>query len=155
MAQLHVDTHLYALTSDGIEKYESGRLQHMDVAEPPDAVDLRPSSDYRLIAGTGTDASGGLLYLYDAAWDRVVVFDKATGAYLRQWIPGPDAPSMAETRGMVVVPGGKKRPDTLYWLTPEGVFESQLTLASPVVAAASAAPDDPRPGRGGRKRTGS
>jgi hypothetical protein len=155
--QLHIDTDLYALTPNGVQQYKSGRFQGgFALAELPDAADLRPGSDYRLIAGTGTAASGGLLYLYDALWDRVVVFDKAVGGYVRQWIPGPDAPSMAETRGLVVVPGAKKRPDTLYWLTPEGVFEARLAIAAPGGPDASPAPESkPKAGKGSKKKTGS
>jgi hypothetical protein len=110
------------------------------VADPPDASDVRPGHDYQSLAGTGTDA-GGRLYLYDAVWDRLVVFDKVTGDYVGQWVTGPDGPSMEDMRGFYVVPKTKQRPEAIVWLTPEGVFRAELTMPSTRDPDATAKPN--------------
>jgi hypothetical protein len=99
------------------------------------------------VTGTGTDA-GGRLYLYDARWDRIVAFDKTDGAYVAQWKPAPDTPSMADVRGMYVVRGKKKNdPDTLYWVTPDGLFRSALSTRAAPAPAASGQPASRAGGR--------
>ena len=152
--ELHIDSDLYALAADGVQKYEFGRFQPFSLEEMPDEADLLPGHDFRLLTGTGSDSTGGLLYLYDAKWDRVVVFDKADGDYVRQWLPGPDGPSMDDMRGLVVVPGSKKRPDTLYWMTPEGIFDASLSARSEGVPGVSA-PQGREPKDKGRRKSGS
>jgi hypothetical protein len=133
-AQIYVDFDVYALIDNTLRRY---RLEKYDggfaLAEPPDAGDLRPGHDYQIVAGAGTATTGGRVYLYDALHDRVVGFDKEDGAYIGQWVPGPDEPQMADVRGMYVVPGKtvkkQRDPDTLVWMTPEGIFSSVLAAA--------------------------
>ena len=62
-------------------------------------------------------------------------FSKADGSYIGQWAPGPRQQQMDDVRGMYVIPGkttGKKKkvrqPDTLVWITPEGIFSSLLAM---------------------------
>jgi hypothetical protein len=125
--QLHIDGDVWALDDEGVQKYTTGRFEGgFMLAEPPDASDVRPGHDYQLISGTGTDSSGRL-YLYDSVWDRLIVFDKASGDYVGQWITGPGGPSMKEMRGFLVIPKSKQKPETLVWLTPEGLYRAQLT----------------------------
>ena len=85
------------------------------------------------MAGSGTAATGGRAYLYDALHGRVVGFAKADGAYIGQWAPGPDEPQMKDVRGMYVIPGKvtkkQREPDTLVWITPQGIYSSVLTTA--------------------------
>jgi hypothetical protein len=150
--QLHIDFDLWALTEEGVQKYKNGRYEGgFMLEEPPDASDLRPGHDYRLIGGTGTDASGRL-YLYDAQWSRLVVFDKATGRYLAQWVPGPDGPSMEDMRGFYVTPKARQRPETVVWLTPEGIHEAQLSVPSTKDPSSASKPGkkSERRNRGGR-----
>jgi len=132
--QLYVDFDLYALLDNTLRRY---RLEKYDggfaLDEPPDAADVRPGHDYRLVAGSGSASSGGRIYLYDALHDRVIGFEKEDGRYIGQWVPAPKDPQMDDMRGMYVIPGkvAKKRrdPDTLVWITPEGVFSSVLATA--------------------------
>jgi hypothetical protein len=129
--QIYVDFDVYALIDDTLRRY---RLEKYDggfaLEELPDDADIRPGHDFRIVAGAGTATSGGRVYLYDALHGRVVGFGKEDGAYIGQWAPGPDEPSMADMRGMYVIPGRmeKKRrdPDTLVWMTPQGIFSSVL-----------------------------
>jgi hypothetical protein len=128
--QLYIDGDLWVLDDEGVQKYANGRFEgSFKVGETPDAADLRPGHDYQLVSGSGTDANGRL-YLYDAVWDRLVVFDKAAGDYIGQWVPAPDGPSMKDMRGFYVLPRTKQRPETVVWLTPEGLYRADLTVAS-------------------------
>jgi WD40 repeat protein len=132
--QIYVDFDVYALLDNTLRRY---RLEKYDggfaLDEPPDGEDVRPGHDYRLVAGSGSASSGGRVYLYDALHARVVGFEKAEGSYLGQWAPAPDEPQMDDVRGMYVIPGKtvkkKRDPDTLVWITPEGVFSSVLATS--------------------------
>ena len=132
--QIYVDFDVYALIDNTLRRY---RLEKYDggfaLAEPPDAGDLRIGHDYQMVAGAGTASTGGRVYLYDALYDRVVGFDKADGAYIGQWAPGPSEPAMDDMRGMYVIPGKvvkkQRDPDTLVWMTPQGIFSSVLATA--------------------------
>ena len=130
--QLHVDFDVYALYQNTLrryrfEKYDGG----FSIEEPPDAADLRPGQRYELVAGAGSGSTDGRAYLFDAEHGRIVGFSKADGSYLGQWVPGPGDPQMDDVRGMYIVPGTrtkkKQDPDTLVWVSPEGLYESVLT----------------------------
>ena len=139
--QLYIDFDLWALDEKGVQKYKNGRYEGgFMIADPPDASDLRPGHDYALVSGTGNDVGGGRLFLYDSVWDRLVVFDKATGDYLGQWAPGPDGPSMEDMRGFYVVPKTKQKPESVVWLTPEGLYRAELTIATTGDPVATAKP---------------
>jgi hypothetical protein len=126
--QLYIDADLYALTDEALQRYRFGRYEGtFALKDPPDAEDMRPGHDYALVTGTGSAATNGRLYLYDAKHDRIVGFSKESGEYIGQWTTGPKGPSMDDMRGMYVVRAKKKKdPDRLFWVTPEGVFESTL-----------------------------
>jgi hypothetical protein len=146
--QLHIDSDIFVLAEDdSVLRFEIGRYPgQFAIHEPPDAGDLRPGHDYRLVTGTGTAGSGGTLYLYDALWGRIIAFSKVDGSYQGQWVPGTGDRSMEDIRGMYVVAGKKKDPDRLLWTTPEGVFESALVTARPGTEAS------PEPASGGKKK---
>jgi hypothetical protein len=131
--QVYVDFDVYTLIDNAVrryrtEKYDGGFM----LEEPPDVSDLRPLHDYQRMAGSGTAASGGRLYLYDAVHGRIIGYDKAEGTYLGQWMPAEGEPTMEDLRGMYVIPGKvtkkKRQADTLVWLTPEGLYRAQLAL---------------------------
>ena len=132
--QIYVDFDVYALLDNTLRRY---RLEKYDggfaLDDPPDAGDIRPGHDYQLVAGSGSAATGGRAYLYDALHGRVVGFAKADGAYIGQWAPGTDEQPMTDVRGMYVIPGKvtkkQREPDTLVWITPEGIYSSVLTAA--------------------------
>ena len=132
--QIYVDFDVYALLDNTLRRY---RLEKYDggfaLDDPPDAGDIRPGHDYQLVAGSGSAATGGRAYLYDALHGRVVGFAKADGAYIGQWAPGPDEHPMKDVRGMYVIPGKvtkkQREPDTLVWITPQGIYSSVLATA--------------------------
>jgi hypothetical protein len=150
--QLHIDERVFALSDGGVRSYEFGRAQHFRTDLPPDDADVRPGQAYRLIAGTDRTAANGHLYLYDEAWDRIVVFDKVEGRYVRQWLAAPGDAAMDDVLGLTVTTGLKKRPDTLHWLTAAGVFEA--VVPSTVAQAASEDDGPTRSSRADRRQKG-
>lgn len=139
LKQLHIDSDVFGLVGNALQKYSFGRYQgNFALGEPPDLNDVRPGRDYTLVAGTGSSSTDGTLYLYDAKWGRIVAFSKVDGSYRGQWVPGPDDPSMEDIRGMYVIAGSKKKdPARLVWTTPEGIFVSSLTTTASEAAAAA------------------
>ena len=88
---------------DKVVQHGSGNLiSGYGIDVPPDNADLRPAHDYQMIVGTG-DKSSGRLYVYDAAHDRVVVFNKAGGKYVEQWLSITSGPAMADVTGILAV----------------------------------------------------
>jgi hypothetical protein len=149
--QLHIDERVFALGDDGIRRYDFGRSQQFRTDLPPDDGDVRPGQAYRLIAGTDRPGMLGLLYLYDEAWDRIVVFDKRDGRYVRQWVASPGDASMDGVLGLTVTTGARKEPDTLHWLSATGVFEAVVPATA---AQAAAADEEPRSSRERERRKG-
>ena len=83
-----------------------GRLRRAAAQEdysldpPPDAT-IRPDLDYRLLDGA-TVGDRELFYVYDAANARILAYQRADGAFVRQWLaprsgPGPACWTMWST----------------------------------------------------------
>ncbi|MEA2026910.1 MAG: hypothetical protein U9O18_09475, partial [Chloroflexota bacterium] len=132
--QLYIDFDVYALFGDELRRHQYGKYDGtFMLAVPPDSTDLRPGKDYRIVDGSGRASSGGRVYLYDALHGRVIGFSKVDGSYLRQWFPKGDAGEMDDVRGMYVIEGGltkkgKRKNDTLVWITPDGIYRTVLAL---------------------------
>jgi hypothetical protein len=127
--QLLVDGDVYAVTSDEVLRYFSGRRSGFDLADPPDGGDLRPEHDYQLIGATGSRGVGNL-YLWDAEHGRILVFDKTEGTYAGQFVSAPGAASLDSLTGMYVIDTGSPTvPPVLMYVTADGLY--RLTLAEP------------------------
>lgn len=116
---------------------QPGTVTRVDFGSPRDQVDysldpppddaLRPSLDYRLLDGA-TVGDRELLYVYDAAGARVIAFQRADGAFVRQWLApedGPGAGSLDTVAGLAVT-SVADGPPTAYLLAPDGVFRLVL-----------------------------
>ncbi len=131
---LYIDFDVYALFQNKLRRYRYERYDGtFAIATPPDDADLRPGHDYRLVDGSGRANTDGRLYLYDGLHGRIVGFDKADGAYIGQWLPAGDGGEMADVRGMYVIEGGttkkgKRKDDTLMWVTPEAIYRTKLEV---------------------------
>ena len=130
--QLYVDWDVYALFDNTLRRY---RFQKYDgtfaLDELPDDDDVRPGHDYTMVDGSGTASTNGRFYLYDAKHGRIVGFDKSDGSYLGQWSPRGDGDEMDDVRGMYVIEGGvnkkgKRKNDSLVWVTPDGIYRTTL-----------------------------
>ena len=137
--QLFIDGDIYALSSSTVTRFVNGRPDAgFALDTPPDDPDLRPGHDYRLMTASSTRGQG-TVYVYDATWHRVIAFDKATGAYVAQYIAAEGTPAFQDVRGMLLLdPGGGKTP-SIVWATKDRLMVTVLQPA-PTGAAASPSP---------------
>jgi hypothetical protein len=126
---LRVDVNAWLLHAGTVTRVDFGspRSQADYSLDPPPDASLRPQLDYRLLDGA-TVGDREFLYVYDAAHDRLISFQRADGAFVRQWM----TPADGETAGLLgdvralsvtsVVDG----PPVAYLLTPDGVLRLVL-----------------------------
>lgn len=123
--QLYVDGDVYAVTRDNLEQYLSGRQTAFSLDPPPDDGDMRPGHEYALLGATGVRGDGDL-YVWDKLWSRVLLYDKAAGAYSTQYLGADGAPPLSDLTGMYVVDRGHVEPPLLIFATPGGLFSVEL-----------------------------
>lgn len=119
---LLVDANVWLLHSDTITRVNFGRpLSQADYSldQPPDRT-VRPTLDYRLISeATVTDRE--LFYVYDAANARILAFQRADGAFVKQWLAprgGANATLLSRVIGLQVR-NAADGPPVAYILTPD------------------------------------
>jgi len=91
---LFVDANLWLLQSSTVTRVNFGNpvpQEDYSLDLPPDAT-LRPTLDYRLIDGA-TVGERELFFVYDAANARILSFQRADGAFVRQWLAPREGPS--------------------------------------------------------------
>ena len=124
-----MDVNLWLLHADTVTRVDFGtpRDQADYSLDPPPDADVRPDLDYRLLDGA-TVGDREYLYVYDAANARILAFQRADGAFVRQWMApesGPTAGVLDEVRGLRV-PSVADGPPAAYLLTAEGVVRIVL-----------------------------
>ena len=126
---LRVDVNAWLLHADTVTRIDFGSPRSQaeySLDRPPDAS-IRPELDYRLLDGA-TVGDREFLYVYDAANARVVAFQRADGAFVRQWLApsaGPTAGLLADVRAFSVT-SVADGPPAAYVLTAEGVVRLVL-----------------------------
>jgi hypothetical protein len=145
--QLYIDGDVYAVETDNLEQYFNGRATSFSLDPAPDAEDLRKGHDYAAMGATGTRGAGDL-FVWDRQWSRILVYDKAEGAYSEQYLAAPGAPPLADIRGMYIVDQGEVVPPILVWALADGLYQAILEPSEAVEPATSptpAASATPRP----------
>ena len=126
---LRVDVNAWLLHADTVMRVDFGSPRDQadySLDRPPDA-DVRPDLDYRLLDGA-TVGDRDFLYVYDAANDRIIAFQRADGAFVRQWIgpaTGAAAAALSDVRGLSVT-SVSDGPPVAFLLTGEGVLRLVL-----------------------------
>jgi serine/threonine protein phosphatase PrpC len=93
---LVVDANVWLLHSNTVTRVNFGRpLPQTDYSfdPPPDRV-VRPTLDYRLLS-EATVGDRELFYVYDAANARILAYQRADGAFVKQWLAPRAGPSSA------------------------------------------------------------
>jgi serine/threonine protein phosphatase PrpC len=126
---LRVDVNAWLLYADTVTRVDFGspRDQADYSLDPPPDADVRPVLDYRLLDGA-TVGDRDFLYVYDAANDRIIAFQRADGAFVRQWMAptgGESAGGLADVRGLSVA-SVSDGPPVAYLLTADGVLRLVL-----------------------------
>ena len=94
---LRVDVNAWLLHADTVTRVDFGspRSQAEYSLDPPPDASVRAELDYRLLDGA-TVGDREFLYVYDAANARIIAFQRADGAFVRQWL----APSSGASAGL-------------------------------------------------------
>jgi hypothetical protein len=123
---LRVDVNAWLLHADTVTRVDFGspRPQSDYSLDPPPDAALRPRLDYRILDGA-TVGDREFLYVYDAANARLIAFQRADGAFVRQWMAAEGGEWLDDLRAISVtsVAGG---PPIAYLLTPDGVLRLVL-----------------------------
>jgi hypothetical protein len=126
---LRVDVNGWLLYASTVTRIDFGTPRGQDeysLDAPPDAG-VRPALDYRLLDGA-TVGDRELLFVYDAASARLLAFQRADGAFVRQWMApetGPAAGVLDDVRGLSVT-SVADGPAAAYLLTADGVVRVVL-----------------------------
>jgi hypothetical protein len=126
---LRIDVNAWLLHANTVTRVDFGspRAQaEYSLDRPPDAA-VRPDLDYRLLDGA-TVGDREFLYVYDAANARIIAFQRADGAFVRQWLApstGPDAALLSDVRALHVT-SVADGPPAAFILTAEGVVRLVL-----------------------------
>jgi hypothetical protein len=126
---LLVDVNLWLLHERTVTRVNFGTpLPQPDYSldAPPDG-EVREALDYRLLDGA-TVGDRELFYVYDAANARILAFQRADGAFVRQWLAprtGDEAGILDEVRAMSVGSVADGPPVALL-LTPDRVVRVVL-----------------------------
>lgn len=126
---LRVDVNAWLLHADTVTRVDFGSPRSQDeysLDQPPDGT-VRPDLDYRLLDGA-TVGDRELLYIYDAAHRRLIAFNRADGAFVRQWMAparGPAAGTLDDVRALSVA-SVADGPPAAYLLTRDGVLRLVL-----------------------------
>lgn len=126
---LRVDANAWLLHASTVTRVDFGTPRGQDEysLDPPPDADVRPRLDYRLLDGA-TLGDRDVLYVYDAASERIIAFDRADGAFIGQWLApsaGPSAGALADVRGLAVA-SAADGPPVAYLLTDGGVVRLVL-----------------------------
>jgi hypothetical protein len=119
---LVVDANVWLLHSDTVTRVNFGRpLSQADYSfDPPPDRAVRPTLDYRLLS-EATVADRELFYVYDAANARILAYQRADGAFVKQWLAprgGANATLLDRVIGLQVQ-NAADGPPVAYILTPD------------------------------------
>ncbi len=126
---LRVDVNAWLLHADTVTRVDFGSPRDQadySLDNPPDGA-VRPDLDYRLLDGA-TVGDRELLYVYDGAHQRLIAFQRADGAFVRQWMAPPDgdaAGALDDVRALSVT-SVADGPPVAYLLTERGVLRLVL-----------------------------
>ncbi|MGH2445403.1 MAG: hypothetical protein ACRDGD_05115 [Candidatus Limnocylindria bacterium] len=126
---LRVDVNAWLLHSDTVTRVDFGSPQRQEdySLDPPPDAGVRPRLDYRLLDGA-TVGDRDFLYVYDAANARIIAFQRADGAFVRQWLAptsGEGAAALEDVRGLSVT-SVADGPPVAYLLGADGVLRLVL-----------------------------
>ena len=126
---LFVDANLWLLHARTVTRVNFGTpLPQPDYSlDPPPDDEVREPLDYRLLDGA-TVGDRELFYVYDAGNARIIAFQRADGAFVRQWMApgeGEAAGSLDDVRAMYVA-SVADGPPTALLLTGEQVLRVVL-----------------------------
>ncbi len=123
---LRVDVNAWLLHADTVTRVDFGspRSQADYSLDPPPDAAVRPRLDYRILDGA-TVGDREFLYVYDAANARLIGFQRADGAFVRQWLAADGGEWLTDLRALSVT-SVADGPPIAYLLTADGVLRLVL-----------------------------
>ena len=123
---LRVDVNAWLLHADTVTRVDFGspRSQADYSLDPPPDAGVRPRLDYRILDGA-TVGDREFLYVYDAANARLIGFQRADGAFVRQWLAADGGDWLTDVRALSVT-SVADGPPIAYLLTADGVLRLVL-----------------------------
>jgi hypothetical protein len=106
---------------------------------------LRPTSSFTMLSSPdrpdgGSSRRNGLLYAFDTTNRRLVAFNKADGAFVKQYLLADDNDAWAGLVAMTVqAPSGDTAAPTMWWISSTGLHAADL-VAAPDPSLASPSP---------------
>ena len=145
---MYIDGDVYVAAGGKLVRFAGGQAGGWEVDEPGDEL-LRDAPEYVDVTSP-SERGQGLLYAYDKANSRVVVFDKASGDF-REQFRVTLSPGWRDMRGMYVTPGEADEPPTVTWIDSKRVYSSMLQpIASPDASPGASAGASGSPRASGR-----
>jgi hypothetical protein len=124
MTDLYVDGDIFVTENGEIVRFVNGKSEGWEASPPGDDI-LRSAPRYSAV-DSATDKRVGKLYAYDKPNQRIVAIDKANGSYVEQYRIIGHGPQWADIRGFYIVRGIEDAPDTIVWVTKDGLFSALL-----------------------------
>ncbi len=126
---LLVDANLWLLHSDTVTRVNFGTplIQEDYSLDPPPDAAVRRSLGYTLL-DAATIGERELFYAYDAANARIIAFQRADGAFVRQWLAPRDGAEsgLLDTVLAMTVSSVADGPPAAYLLTPDRIVRIVL-----------------------------
>jgi hypothetical protein len=134
----YVDGDLYATDDGALIRFYDGKSEGWNPKVPEDGA-LRPVPVYSYLAAA-TESREGPIYAFDAPNQRVIAVSKSDGSYRGQYRLAGDVTDWSDLRGMYVISGAEGEPDTLVWLSGDGVHQAILVEVPDTAPAATPSP---------------
>jgi hypothetical protein len=124
VTSLYIDGDIWIADGGDILRVVGGVTEGWEAEAPPDEL-LREAPSYTVVMSS-SERRTGRIYGYDPGNQRVVAFFKASGEYVEQYRLAGEARDWADARGWYVEPGIADAPDTIVWITAQGIRQAVL-----------------------------
>ncbi len=138
MTSTYVDGDIFAAVDGALVRFVSGKDEGW-TAKPPKDTLLRPAPVYSVVA-SGSPRRTGEIYGFDKPNGRIVALDKVDGSYRAQYRLAGGAQDWSDLRAMYVIAGVDDAPDTLVWLSHDGIHQATLVAVPEAGAGTSPSP---------------
>jgi hypothetical protein len=136
ISSMYIDGDVWVADGGQILRLVSGNSAGWTAVAPGDSI-LRHVPAYRVI-GSAADRRTGTIYGYDPANQRVIALSKVNGAYIQQFRLASAATGWSDVRGFYIQAGLQGEPDTMVWLSANGIQSVVLEAAGTTPSESSA-----------------
>jgi hypothetical protein len=128
VTSLYIDGDIWIADTGKILRVIGGTTEGWAQESLPDGA-LRSAPNITAIM-SGSDRRAGRIYGYDPKNARLIAYLKADGSYVEQYRLAGGSKAWAAARGWYVEPGIADAPDTVVWITANGLYRAVLEPAT-------------------------